>query len=540
MKKKPLIALAFIALLVVGYLYYPKEKYQAPLFRNLGSYHRIISSQVSMAQTFFNQGLIFFYGFQWDESVRSFKEATRLDPDCAICYWGEALSLRYKMDEPVTGQEFAQGKEAIDKAVSLSAKASPVEQYLIHALAQWYQNGQDSYSYLSMMKGLTLAYPQDSDLQALYATGLFFYVKGTDPAADNPVVKEADAVLRASLEAHPDHPALNAMFVYFTEPYSRPADALPSADRLKTLVPGSEHLVHLPSHIYFLTGRYDQGTLANLEAINVYKEYDKTVRKQGFEPIINYSYLHNYDFLRTTASMEGNKDQAVKAARELVQEPFPTWLKSVSSLQWYIPIPYFTELRFGLWDEALKHPKPDEQYGYALGMWHYAQGLALAQKNDLKLSLEHAHALYAIAHRGKTDQNLGERGEQLLKIASSVLYAVLSDKHNDSTLLFDHLLHASKIQDAMPYHEPPAWYFPIRQALGDAYLKWNQPAQAQFMYELDLAQYPMNGWSVYGFEQSLRAQGQGDRANTIHPIFEQSWKHADIPLPVSLFPIQKE
>lgn len=552
---------------VLAYLFLPElrpVKYEAPRFNNLGSYQRKITTAQPAAQKFFNQGLILFYGFQWGESLRSFKEAARLDPECALCHWGVALSLYHKVNEPDTGHEYEEGKSALDLAQAHAVKATPVEQELIQALAQVYQHppiiqkmesafschesntqktlssAQDKLSYLAAMKNVLNKYPNDPDLQSIYALGLWVYVGGTNPAADNPMIVEATQVLKSGLENMPEHPGLNHMIIHLTEPYSQPGQALPSADRLNTLVPGSEHLVHMPSHVYFLTGRYHQGSEANLQAIKVYKQYNKTTRDQGFEPVVNYLYFHNYDFLRSTASMEGNKTKALQAAHDLVQEPFPTWLKSSSALQWFIPIPYFVELRFGLWQDVLKHPKPEDKYAYAQGMWHYAQGVALAQTNQLQASHSHAAALQNILKAGAVDANLGERGVQLLSIAASVLYANLADKQNEPQLLFDHLTYAAKVQDTMPYHEPPDWYFPIRQALGDAYMKWGYFDRAQFMYELDLAQYPMNGWSVYGFEQSLRAQGQGPRADTIHPYFEQSWQHADIPLPVSLFPYKKD
>ena len=117
-----------------------KEKFEAPLFDNLGSFHYAISTKVPSAQRFFDQGLTLFYGFEWGESIRSFKEATRLDPNCGMCYWGLAAALAYKINAPITGQEYQDGKKAIQKALVLKANETPREQAYIKALSLRFQH----------------------------------------------------------------------------------------------------------------------------------------------------------------------------------------------------------------------------------------------------------------------------------------------------------------------------------------------------------------------------------------------------------------
>lgn len=563
MKNKPVIIAALLSAGLLGVFSFmplkPHQQYQAPLFDNLGSYHREVSTTVPDAQRFFDQGMTLFYGFDWSESARSFREATRLDPNCAMCYWGLALALDNKINAPLNGKEFTEGQTAIQHALALASQTKSMEQEMIQALALKYlhapvykehdtafschassseidvaKNG-DKKAYIDAMEKIAKKYPDDLDVQTLYASVLNFSVAGDQPKFDNPAILTATKILEQVLAKDPNNIGANHYYIHIVEPFAHPGLALKSADRLKTLVPGSQHLVHMPAHIYYLTGRYHEGTQSNIQAIEAYKEYNKSCIAQGFEPEINYLYFHNYDYLRTTALMEGNQHVSLKATRQMVEEPYGAWLKNEPELQWFMAIPYFVETRFALWDDVLKHPMPEQQYGYARGMWHYARGMALANTEKLDEANNEVSHLQKIIHQGVTNSNLNEPGIKLMTLAQFVLQATIADRKGDEKLTIDHLLAAMKIQDEMGYAEPPKWYFPIKQALGDAYLKWKKPDQAKAMYELDLAQYPENGWSLYGVEKSLRALGDNEKADLIHAQFEKAWQHADIPAPVAMF-----
>ncbi len=535
---------------------------QAPQFNNLGSFHHEVSTTIPLAQQFFDQGFVLFYGFEWGESIRSFKEATRLDPNCGMCYWGLALALGNKINAPMTGHEYSDAQSAIQKALSLKAYETPAEQDYIKALSLRFQHApkfsnevgvfschtpssqqdestpKEMIAYSNAMKKMVEKYPTDNDAKALYAYALFNRIswKFWDANAKiNPITPTIIKILKSTLANNPLDIGGNHYYIHVIEQSPQPKDALASADRLKTLVPGSEHLVHMPAHIYFLTGRYHQGTEANLQAIEAFKQYNKTCYAQGFEPEINYLYFHNYDFLRTTAAMEGHKKLALSAAKQIIDKPFSSWLVNRPTLQWFIPIPYFVEARFGMWKELLNEPMPKSDYQYALGMWHYVQGMALAHTGHIKDSEKELSNLKKIIAKGKTDSNLGKEGLNLLKIANEILAATIANFQGNEKSTLTHLILAAKIQHDMGYHEPPDWYFPVKQALGDAYLKWGHPQKAKEMYEQDLHQYPQNGWSLYGLAKSLRALGENEKAAHIEEEFKKAWKDADIPAPISLF-----
>lgn len=542
---------------------------QAPLFDNLGDYHHPVSTHVPLAQRFFDQGLTLYYGFEWGESIRSFREATRLDPMCGMCYWGLALAIGSKINAPVSGHEYRDAKNAIDKAMTLTPHVTPVESAYIRALALRFQHRphnktdknlpltsafschisnetfdtsskKEVVHFAEAMKNLVKSYPFDSDAKTIYAYALFqvnewefWTINGKKRSDTNLVTQLLDTVIQSD----PNHIGANHYYIHLIEPSPKPENALSSANLLKTLVPGSEHLVHMPTHIYFLTGRYQEGTESNLQAISAFKQYNKTCREQGFEPATNYLWLHNFDFLRTTATLEGRKQLALSAVHELLENPFPNWLANELSLQWFIPISYFVKARFGMWVELLKEPKPNEKYQYAVGMWHYARGIALINHGDVKNATQESVALSKVIMAGPTDNTLQKDGIDLLKIAHTILDATLADYDGKEQLVFSNLKKAEQIQYQMGYHEPPDWYFPVNEALGDAYLKWQHPQEAKILYEKVLHQYPKNGWALYGLANSLRALGEDVEASRVDGLFKQAWKYADIPTPIPLIPL---
>ncbi|KTC81358.1 tetratricopeptide repeat protein [Legionella brunensis] len=540
-----------------------QTKLEAPLFDDLGSIDFPISTQVPLAQRFFDQGLILYYGFEWGEAIRSFKAATKLDPHCGMCYWGLALALSSKMNAPMSGLEYKEAREAIHKAVTLKDYETPTEQAYINALALRFKHPpkeqipemlsafschdassssdksspEEIAAYTTAMKALIKNYPLDNHAKALYAWALFETIEWKFWDIDgkiNPVTPQIIAVLKEALAKDKRHIGANHYYIHVIETSPYPEKALDNANLLTTLVPGSEHLVHMPTHIYMLTGLYHEGSNSNLQAIAAFNNYNKTCRAQGFEPEINYLYLHNYDFLRTTATMEGRKALALSAASSLVDNPFPDWLANESSLQWFIPVPYYVKARFAMWKELLNEKKPLDEYQYAQGMWHYARGMAFVHLNDQIAANKELHALDKIIQAGPNNQNLQENGITLLKIAQAVLQANIANAKKDKGATLSYLQVAMKLQQNMRYHEPPDWYFPVKEMLADAYLKWGQPKKAVTLYEQALKQYPKNGWALFGLTKSLRQLGNTSKAEQTEKAFHAAWKYADIPTPVSL------
>jgi tetratricopeptide (TPR) repeat protein len=559
---------SFLACLIIGMMGFPDIVYaadntskpHAPLFNDLGTFHRKITTNTHLAQRFFDQGLVFFYSFEWGESVRSFKEATRLDPECGMCYWGLSLASGYKGNAPMNGHEYSDAKAAIEKALLLGNNETPAERALIKALALRFQhvpkiskktgafschaNGGENaspaeiLSYAMTMKKLTAKFPADNDILAIYSYALFDVVQWKfwdNQGKINAYTPQLIKTLGTILANDNQHVGANHYYVHVLEQSAHPKTANSNSELLKTLVPGSEHLVHMPAHIDFLTGRYHEGTEANENSIAVYKEYTKICRQQGFKPEITFLYQHDFDFLRTTASMEGRSTLALQAARELMANLPTSTIAANSDLQWFIPIPSYVQARFGMWDDILKNPMPDAKYQYAVGMWHYVRGMALAHTEHLKDASTELLKLQQVIRAGTSPASLGKSGLNLLKIANEVLIATLANFHGDEKSTLMHLKTAAQIQFDMGYHEPPDWYFPLKEIQADANLKWGHVKEAMALYNADLKQYPKNGWALYGLAEAFRQAGDNGKADQAESEFKEAWKYADAATPPQMF-----
>ena len=236
--------------------------------------------------------------------------------------------------------------------------------------------------------------------------------------------------------------------------------------------------------------------------------------------------------------MEGNSTTAIEAARKLVASiPLETY-GSLPYLEDFPPIALLTLLRFGKWDDVLKEPQPPAQLKYTNGVWHYARGMALLRLGKLDEAAKELAPVKELA-QSEEMQKLGLGSfatvAQLLTMAANTLEGEIAGAQGNNDPMIEHLKTAVKIQDDLPYIEPPAWYFPVRQALGGALLKAGKPAEAETVYRADLRQYPKNGWSLFGLAQSLKAQGKDADAAVAQKQFEEAWQHADVKLTASEF-----
>ena len=355
----------------------------APLLGNLGTHSHPISSKSALAQKYFDEGLILTFGFNHAEAIRSYNDAIKLDPDCAICYWGIAYALGPNINAAMDPAAVPAAWEALQQAIKLAPKASQAEQDYIKALATRYSADPKAdrspldKAYADAMRDLAKAYPADMDAASLFAESLMdltpwlYWTKDGQPTEyTNEIVSTLEAVL-----AHdPDHPAANHFYIHAVEGSQTPERAVPSADRLTTLVPGIGHLVHMPGHVYWRVGRYHDAEVVNEHAIHSDEAYIPDRGAQGMY-VLGY-YPHNIHFLSSAAQMEGNSKLAIEAAYKVAEKiPNPVAL-AVPVLQNFGPMPLFALVRFGKWDEILAAPQPSADLHYATGIWHWARGMA--------------------------------------------------------------------------------------------------------------------------------------------------------------------
>jgi tetratricopeptide (TPR) repeat protein len=510
----------------------------APLFNDLGDYGRPVTTSSELAQSYFDQGLILAYGFNHAEAHRSFAEASKQDPGCALCAWGEAYVLGPNINKPMDDADVPTAWEATQRALAAQDGASPVERDLIDALAKRYaaeavtDRMELDLAYAEAMRSVAAKYPDDLDVQTLFAEAVMdtmpwdYYV---DPANPRPATFEVLAALESVMERNPDHPGALHLYIHAVEPSTTPDRGEKAADRLGSLSPGAGHLVHMPSHIYLRVGRYHDASSANEKAATADESYITQCRAQGFYPAAYYP--HNVHFLYASAAFEGRSAVSIGAARKLSANMTPEMVAAVPIVEEFVPMELYALARFGRWEELSAAEAPPTEWRYATGAWHFGRGMAAAARGDLETARAELDSLRSIGAEPALAELYfasGSTPAQLLAIAGLVLQARIAGEAGHWNDAIPVLEEAVTLQDALPYTEPPPWYFPNREALGHALLQAKRPADAEAVFTKQLDYTPRNGWSLRGLADSQRAQGKTDAANATEQQLREVWQRADI------------
>jgi len=539
-----LLSVAFALPAAAEHQHNAKTADSVPLFDNLGTHHHKISTKVPLAQRYFDQGLRLVYAFNHEEAVRAFKEAARLDPNCAMAYWGVGLALGPNYNLPLDPERNRAAYAATQKAVKFAPKASAAERAYIAALAKRYSLAPDAdrkaldQAYADAMREVAHAYPDDTDAATLFAESLMDlrpWALWTLDGQPQPGTLEIVATLEAVLKKDPMHPGANHYYIHAIEASPQPDRGLVAAERLHNLVPGAGHLVHMPSHIYMRTGRYADAADANTQAIKVDEAYIAAVKPAGVYPMMYYP--HNIHFFWAAASMEGRSADAIRAAREVTNGVSPEMVKEMDAIEYFVPTALFALARFGKWEEILHEPAPPAGQPYATGIWHYARGLALANTGRLDEAASEQQAVAAAAAAMPPERIIGDNTPPaaLLHLAAEALAGESAARRGQTDDAVKHLQEAVRAQDALPYTEPPPWYYPVRQSLGAVLLTAGRPADAEAVYRDDLQRNPENGWSLYGLWQALRARQAEAEAAAVEERFRKAWARADVALTASRF-----
>jgi tetratricopeptide (TPR) repeat protein len=517
----------------------------APRLQNLGDHKFAVTTRSPRAQLFISQGMMLAYGFNHAEASRSFREAARLDPNCAMAYWGMALVLGPNINMAMTPENEPKAYAMIQKAIALKKNASEREQAYIDALATRYskeakpdRNMLDR-AYAEAMSRLSERYPDDLDAATLYAEALMdlrpwnYWTRDLKPY---PETVKIHRVLESVLARNPNHPGAIHLYIHAVE-LGRPEMAEAAAERLWKLAPGAGHLVHMPSHIFRRIGRYADASQSNEDAIAADEDYIVQCRAQGVYPLAYYP--HNIHFLWDSATMEGRSLTAIEAARKSASSiPEDAW-REVPLLHQFLVAPLFAYTRFGEWDSILNEPRPPEDSLFWTGVWRYCRGLALTAKGKLDEASRELVRLRGIAADKSLDGfrvTFSRNGAKaVLDIAVEVLTGEIAAKRGHYDRAIARLHRAVLLEDNLIYNEPPDWHVPVRQILGAVLLETGRAAEAESIYWQDLSRNRENGWSLFGLMQSLRAQGKNEQAARIEVRFRKSWSRADVTLTASRF-----
>jgi len=510
---------------------------QARIYDGFGGYERTVSTDSREAQRWFNQGIQLLYGFNHDEAIRSFRQAAAVDPDCAMAWWGVAYASGLHINNPeMTEQQSKQAYEAAQEAMARIDRASPAERALIEAVAARYawpipeDRSHLDQAYADAMGEAWEKFPNDPDVGALYAESLMdlqpwdLWEAGGKPKGRTP---EIIAVLERVLEIDPVHPGANHFYIHTMEASNEPEKAVAAADRLKALVPGSGHLVHMPSHIYARVGRWAEASDANTQAVAADRNYFAVAPEPAFYSLY---YVHNLHFLAYAAMMEGRYEVSMQAALDLLAEIPDDFIRAYPQYaDGFMPVAYHVMIRFGRWDDILAEPAPPAYRHISRATHHYARGVALSALGRTDEAREEMASFEKEAALIPDDWRVGNNtGEAVMRIARQMLIGELAYREGRHDEAFAALRKGVELEEALIYAEPPGWMQPVRHALGALLMGAGRAAEAEQVYREDLGRHPGNGWALLGLEQSLRAQGRLREADEIADRRAVLWTRADV------------
>ncbi|OKK03440.1 hypothetical protein AMK26_18210 [Streptomyces sp. CB03234] len=540
-------------------------------YYDLGTHTRPVTTSSPSAQTWFDRGLLWSYGFHHEEAVSCFEAAAAADPDCAMAYWGIAYALGPNYNKPwefFDGEDLARTVErthaAVERAHEKAAGATPVEQALIQALRYRYPQAEAvedcsvwNEPYADSMRAVYELAPDDLDVATLHAdaqmnlTPWQLWDLRTGLPAEGSRTLEAKAVLERAMGtgSGKTHPGLLHMYIHLMEMSPTPEAALPVADRLRGLVPDAGHLQHMPTHLEVLCGDYRRVVSDNTAAIAADEKYYARAGAMNFYTLYR---SHNYHFKIYGAMFLGQSATALETAAQLeaaipeallrVQSPpMADWLEGFLAMRMHVLI------RFGRWSDILRLPLPadPELYCSTTAMLHYARGVAFSATGRIpEAETERELFREAVSRVPESRMLFNNTCVDILAIASEMLDGELEYRKGNHDAAFAALERSIALDDNLPYDEPWGWMQPTRHAYGALLLERGRVEEAEAVYRADLglddtlprpSQHPGNVWALHGFHECLVRLGRTAEARIVAQQLKLASAMADVPINASCF-----
>lgn len=503
------------------------------LFDDLGSHSYKITTSKPLAQRYFDQGLRLVYGFNHAEAIRAFRKAQRLDPTCALCYWGEALALGPNINAGMFPGDNEAALAVLAKARQAAPSAAASERALIDALGKRYSADPAAdrkrldHAYADAMAAVSRQFPDDLDIAVLYAEAVmdvqpwdYWQPGGKKPKGTS---GEALATLERVLAKRPEHPGAIHYYIHMVEASASPERAVPYAERLAALMPGAGHMVHMPSHIWYRIGRYRDSLRSNVDAVLADEAYFAQA-KPSFIYRSGY-YPHNIHFVVVSAQMQGDAKTALVFSDKLLSSLSDDMLEAAP---WIHPIraaPYLVMADMGDPQSALSAPEPNASLTYVKAMWHFGRGAALVRLGRLDAAHAEADAIAALNESADFSafDEAGIPARDIVAIATNVLEGRIAQALGDSRSAIARFQKAVKGQDSLPYMEPPYWYYPARRSLGAALLKAGRTDEAIQAFRRALVEAPNDAYALYGLARAYEKDGDRAAAKKTDELFASAW-----------------
>jgi tetratricopeptide (TPR) repeat protein len=521
------------------------DKPGAPVFAGLGDHRHPISTRNARTQLLFDQGVNLLFGFNHAEAIRSFREAARLDPGCAMCWWGVAFALGPNINMPMPPDAVAPAWQALQRARALAPDASPEERDWIEALGARYSPDAKADraaldgAFADAMGRLARAHPDDLDAAVFHAEAMmdtqpwdYWQADGVTPKGH---AAEIVATLEGVIARAPDNPGALHLYIHAVEATTTPQRAEAAADRLETLMPEAGHIVHMPSHIYYRVGRYADAVRVNELAAKVDEGYIAACNAQGFYPLGYYG--HNIHFLWASSEMQGRYAAALDAARRLQRVAgMVAAAADLPPAELYTFTPVATQLRFGKWNAVLAEPAPPNGLLLSHAVWLHARAFAHANLGDLAAAQADRDQIARLVSADYARYDAyGIPARPMVSMALALADGEIARKAGRLDEAVKHFRDAAALEHSLAYTEPPYWHQPVSHLLGAALMDAGRPAEAEAIYRDSLKSTRDDGWALFGLAQALGAQGRRAEADVARAAQRRAFSLADVTLTASRF-----
>ncbi|MAO20592.1 MAG: hypothetical protein CMJ25_07560 [Phycisphaerae bacterium] len=516
----------------------------ALIYDGFGNYTRNITTSSNQAQRWFNQGMQLMYGFNHDEAIRSFEMAAQLDPEAAMPWWGVAYCQGININDPAMSEERSKrAREAADNALARLDNESPVEHAMVNAVSARYEwpAPEDrmplDQAYADAMHSVYTQFPNDHDVAALFAESLmnlqawdYWENDGSPKGRITEVVDAIEGVLRDD----PQHPGANHFYIHAVEASGDPDRAVPAAERLTDIVPGSGHLVHMPSHIFIRVGRYPDAVNSNRAAIDADRAYFAKAPAPGYYSLY---YAHNIHFLAFASMMSGEYASAIEAARNLEAEIPEENLRMIAPLaEGIMPTSLHVLIRFGKWEQIMQEPDYPEWRLMSRATWAYARAIACSAMGRTEQARQEMAEFERRVQEVPGDWMVFNNSvNDVLPIARAMMQAELLFREGQREEAFAILREGIEYEDKLVYDEPPAWMLPVRHTLGALLMADRQYAEAEKLYREDLEHNRENGWALTGLRNALLEQGKLAEVPDVNARLAKAFSQCDVTVTSSCF-----
>ncbi|WP_230293345.1 hypothetical protein [Croceicoccus sp. Ery5] len=486
-----------------------------------------------LARRYFDQGLALAYGFNHRAAIRSFRHAQAIDPSCAMCWWGVAMASGPNINAGMSEAENAAALEAMAMAQRLAANAPPQAQELIAAQALRFSSdaGPDraplDQAYANAMIALARKYPDGDDLAVLAAESAmntapwnYWDLPSGEP---RPLIGDAVDLIETVSTRSPAHPQASHLYIHLLE-LPEPERAEAAADRLRASGPATlGHLVHMPSHIYYRVGRYADSAAVNRDAVRADEAYLASVGDDG---MVRYGYYpHNVHFLLTSAQMMGDVDTVLTQSARLSQIVDEETGRDLPWVQSIYAAPFFALAQYGSPASVLALTDDPHPLPFVDALRHYARAVGMARMKDgAGFDRELAALNAARASQGIADLEAMEfPAGAILDLAAEVARGRQRLVLGDAKGAIPHFERAVALEKAIPYNEPPFWYYPVSQSLGAALFMAGRHDDARGAFRQALFEAPNDALALYGLAQTEKALGHDREAAVARKAFSEIW-----------------